>query len=71
MSAVRRRVQQRVADFLVFAYKTFALYFLFISVLLFSIHSGGWINYFIVFLMLSSAFALVPAFRLLRRLIAP
>lgn len=67
MSEIPRRLQRRLANVLAYAYKTLAMYFLFFSVLRFIFHDGGWINWFMVFLILSSAFPLVLVFRRLRR----
>jgi len=67
MREIQGRLQRRLANVLAYAYMTLALYFLFLSVLRFIFHDGGWINWFIVFLILSSAFALVLVFRRLRR----
>lgn len=67
MSGIPITLQRRFADFAAFAYKTLVLYFLFFSLLRLAFHDGGWINEFIVFLILSCPFALVPVFRRLRR----
>jgi len=68
MSEISIRLRQGFADFLAYAYKTLSLSFLFVSVLRFLFHNGGWINYFIIFLALSSVFALSQAlYRLLTR----
>ena len=67
MSEIPKRLQRRLANVLAYAYKTLAMYFLFFSVLRFTFHDGGWINWFMVFLILSSAFPLVLVFRRLQR----
>jgi len=67
MSGVPGRLQRRLANVLAYAYKTLALFFFFVSLIRFLSRDGGWINDFIVFLILSCAFALVLVFRRLRR----
>jgi cation transport ATPase len=67
MSGIPGRLQQRLVDLSVYAYKALALYFLFFSVLRFIFHNGGWVNEFIVFLILSCPFAIVLAIRRMRR----
>jgi hypothetical protein len=67
MSELPGRLQQRLADVLAYAYKTLVLYFFLISLIRFSAHDGGWINEFIVFLILSCGLALVLVFHRLRR----
>ena len=66
MSAIAR-LEQKLVNVLAYAYKTLCLYFLIFSVLRFVIRNGGWINDFLVFLILSSAYGLVPLFRRVRR----
>ena len=67
MSKSPGSLQRRLVNVLAFAYKTLTMYFLFFSVLRFILQDGGWINWFMVFLILSSAFALVLVFRRLRQ----
>jgi hypothetical protein len=67
MRGIPGRLQQRLVNVSAYAYKTLALYFLFFSTLRFLFHDGGWINEFIVFLILSCAFALALVFRRFRR----
>jgi hypothetical protein len=67
MSAMSGRLQRDAADVLVYAYKTLVLFFLFISALRLIFYDGGWINDFIVFLILSCPIALVPVYRRLQR----
>lgn len=64
---MRGLLKQRLVHVLAYAYTTLALYVLFRTVLRLLFHDGGWINEFLVFLMLSGPFALVPIFRRLRR----
>lgn len=63
MSGITGHTRKRLVGFLAFAYKTLILYFLFCAVLLFSVPSGAWFNYFIVFLILSSPLVLVLVVR--------
>lgn len=67
MKGIPDRLQQRLVNVLAYAYKTLALFFLFVSVIRFLSRDGGWINHFIVFLTLSCAYALVLVFHRLRR----
>lgn len=67
MSGVPGRLQRIFVNVFAYAYKTLALYFLFVSLIRFLFHNGGWINEFMVFLLLSCAFALALVFRRLRR----
>ena len=67
MNATSGRLQQRLGGILAYAYRSLVLYVLFISVLLLIVDDGGWINYFIVFLVLSSPLALALVCRRLRR----
>ncbi len=66
MSGISARLRQWLVGFLAYAYKTLVLCFLFLSVIRFIFHDGAWFNDFIVFLLLSCGFALVPVFRRLR-----
>jgi len=67
MSAVADSLGRKLANFAIYAYQTLVLSFFIMSVLRFSTCEGGWINEFIVFLILSSAFAIAPIYRSLRR----
>ena len=66
MSGALEYIKHKLVLFLGYAYKTLTLYFLLVSVHRFSIHHGGWINDFIVFLMLSCIPVLLFGFRHLR-----
>ena len=67
MSAIVDSLGRKLANFAIYAYQTLVLSFFFMSALLFSTREGGWINEFIVFLILSSAFAIAPIYRRLRK----
>lgn len=63
MSGGKGGFPKRIVRFLTYAYKTLVLYFLFCAVLLFSVHSGSWFNYFMVFLILSCPVVLASVVR--------
>lgn len=67
MNAIAARLRLRLANFAIYAYRTLVLSFFILFLLRFSARDGGWINEFIVFLILLSAFAIAPGYRRLRR----
>lgn len=66
MSGIAARLGRGLPRFAAYAYRTLALVFLCTAVLRLFFHDGGWINYLLVFLILSGPLAL-PALRRLRR----
>ncbi len=67
MSAIAARLRRKLANFAAYAYRTLVLFFIVFSLLTLSGGDGGWINWAIVSLILSSPFAAVLLFRRLRR----
>ena len=66
MSAIAAGLGRRLANFAIYAYRTLVLSFFIMSLLRFWGRDGGWINEFMFFLILLSAFAIAPAYRRLR-----
>lgn len=67
MSAISAGLGRKLANFGIYAYQTLVLSFFVMSLIRFSARDGGWINEFIIFLILLSALAIAPAYRRLRR----
>jgi len=67
MSALAGRLRRGVLGFSGYAYRSLALFFLLMALLRLAMRDGGWINDFLVFLILCSPLVLMLAYRRLRK----
>ncbi len=67
MSAFAARLGRGIFGFTAYAYRSLALFFLIAAALRLASRDGGWINDFLVFLILCSPLLLRPAYHRLRK----